>query len=325
LQWLSKSSDTKLSNAVRSLLQKGPNATDYTMLDTLLQGLEVNDYGNHAKIPIIFLSKYHETCVVVRNAQELSKSFEEGAEHGQLDENSLELVKENLHFLESEASKRLSELLCDVSFNEQSSFWLPLLGQLESYVYRRPPVVTASDSRRILRRIEEITTSWNRDTFLPSVMPEWEQVREAIVNVFHTWINFGKVNVFTGDNKKFEIKGDQYMSLRASIAVLPSPELLGNVDWVDNIKNVITEDHLKSVYNKTRKETANNKMKNEGESGLVPRMRWALAENLAYSLGVAHRKYQKTNLEELKMKSEARSTNTTAKQSRRRPLKHQRT
>jgi hypothetical protein len=49
---------------------------------------------------------------------------------------------------------------------------------------------------------------------------------------------------------------------------------------------------LKSVYNIARKKAFNYKSSTEGESGLVPRMRWALAENLACSLGVAHREQQ---------------------------------
>ena len=305
LQWLSKCNDqgSKLSNAIRALLQQGPHATDYTMLDTLLQGLNVVG-GERNSLPlrktmprrnndgpIVFLSNYHETCVVLRNAEDLNSSIETNTP--QLDEHSLKLAKGNLHFLEAEASKRLAELLCNVSCNEHPSFWLPLLTQLEPFVYRRPPVITASDSRRVLRRIEEISTSWNKDDFLPPVMPPWEQVQIAIISIFQTWqLKNNTQTVSAGPQHSFVIKGDQYVSLRDSIPILPSPELLGNIDFVDNIESVITEEHLKSVYNKARKKAFNYKSSTEGESGLVPRMRWALAENLACSLGVAHREQQ---------------------------------
>ena len=337
LQWLSRCDpdQKKLANAVRSLLRQGPTATDYTMLDTLLQGLGVEGgrttmdttgtgrgtgTGRERVVfsPIAFLSKYHEACVVIRNAEELNAGRCNREEHGNpLDARSRALVKENLHFLESEATKRLADLLCDVSFEEHPAFWLPILTQLEPFVYRRPPVVTASDSRRVLRRIEEISTSWKKDDFLPPVMPPWEQVLEAIVSIFHTWSlknNNNHVFITGAGSSTFEIKGDQYVSLRDSIPILPAPTLLGHVDWVENIEKVITEEHLKSVYNKARKEALENKEKNEGESGLVPRMRWALAENLACSLGVAHREQRSTA-------TAAAPVGVTAA---RRPLKHPR-
>ena len=121
------------------------------------------------------------------------------------------------------------------------------------------------------------------------MLPPWEEVQVAITNIFRTW-------ELRDDKKKanhtFEIKGDQYISLRGSIPILPSPELLGNIDWVDNIESVITEERLKLAYNMSKKRATDYKNKTEGDdgddSGLVPRMRWALAENISMSLGAAH-------------------------------------
>jgi hypothetical protein len=311
LQWLSRCKDhTKLSEAVRSLLSRGPNATDYTALDTLLQGLGIHENDGDALStsvagtdtpaarqtsallsgPIAFLSRYHETCVVIRNAEELRNALN-GNDATMLDERGLGLATENLHFLESEAAKRISELLCDASLEEHPMFWLPLLAQLEPYVYRRPTVISASHGRRVLRRIEEISTSWRKDDFLPPVLPAWEQVRCAIVDVFQTWKLKGDPNgpgVFTGTNRTFEIKGDQYVSLCGSIPMLPTPESLSNANWVDNVEKVIKEEDLEKAYNETKQEASEYKKRTEGESGLVPRIRWALAENLSCSLGVAH-------------------------------------
>jgi len=304
LQWLSRCPNkTKLLDAVRSLLKQGPRATDYTTLDTLLQSLsggdkDDDDDDNARKVmndgAIQFLSRYHETCVVMKNAEELRVALESEDATSELDERGLEQARGNLHYLKSEAAKRLCNLLCDISLNQHPSFWLPLLEQLEPYVYCRPPVVTASHSRRVLRRIEEISTSWRKDDFLPPVLPPWEEVQVAITNIFRTWeLRDDKNNGREEEaNHTFEIKGDQYISLRGSIPILPSPELLGNIDWVDNIESVITEETLKLAYNMSKKRATDYKNKTEGDdgddSGLVPRMRWALAENISMSLGAAH-------------------------------------
>ena len=278
--------------------------------------------SNATSDPIIFLSRYHETCVVIQNAEELRTALSSDSAN-QLDEHGLGLATQNLHFLESEAAKRITELLCDISIEEHPSFWLPLLQQLEPYAYRRPSVVSASQSRRVLRRIEEISTSWRKDDFLPPVMPAWEQIRQAIIDIFQTWklIDFKRgnlKNVFTGTNGTFEIQGDQYVSLRGAIPILPSPERMGNKDWVDNIEQVITEEDVQTMYEQVRSETLTIKKNTEGESGLVPRMRWALAENLACSLGIAHQEQKKNSGNGMVKGSGER------KKGGARPLKHQR-
>mgnify|MGYP006104262377 CR=1 FL=1 len=246
---------------------------------------------------------------MIQNAEELRTALSSDSAN-QLDEHGLDRATQNLHFLESEAAKRITELLCDISIEEHPSFWLPLLQQLEPYAYRRPSVVSASQSRRVLRRIEEISTSWRKDDFLPPVMPAWEQIRQAIIDIFQTWKLKKNTNVFTGTNGTFEIQGDQYVSLRGAIPILPSPERLGNKNWVDNIEQVITEEDVQTMYEQVRSETLNIKKNTEGESGLVPRMRWALAENLACSLGIAHQEQKKNSGE--------------GKKGGARPLKHQR-
>ena len=333
LLWLSRCEDpSRLTDAVRSLLSRGPSCTDYTTLDTLVHGLEgsINDETSEhqsvspdpampasatsvaklksavgAKIsqPVAFLSRYHEACVVLKNAQDLRREIEADAELRQsqeqgsaapLDERASQLAKGNLRFLEAEAAGRLSELLCSTSLDDNTSFWVPLLERLEPLLHRRPPVVSAAHSRRVLAKIEEVTSSWRRDDYLPMTLPPWGDVQAALTSVMQTWLP-SQDDINTGRRcRNFPVSAGEYVSLRGVVTLLPPLEMLevggqgGGFVVDDWAKTNISRECIAKAYNQELGRSLRRKEIWDGAAGLMPRTRWGLTENLAASLGEAH-------------------------------------
>ena len=335
LQWLTRCEDpARLTTAVQSILSRGPSHTAYTTLDTLVHGLEgsidensplqsvsnvYSELYSESEVskskepqatvkvsqPVAFLSRYHEACVVLKNAKDLRREIEaseddqqsrdavpESATPYMLDERQLMLARGNLRYLEAEAAGRLSELLCSQALDDNPTFWVPLLEFLEPLVRLRPPVVSAAHSRRILATIEEVTSSWRRDDYLPVILPPWREVQAAVFNIMITW-PVSKNDLDSGRKRReFPISAGEYMTLKGMIPLLPTIEELGaesisgaDLDWA---LMSITEASVEKAYNLNLGKSLRRKEMWDGEAGLMPRMRWALTENLAASLGEAH-------------------------------------
>ena len=328
-----------LTAVVRSLLARGPAGTDYNTLDTLVQGLEgnIDDGQKHwssvgpgpgmsatatsgaeamagatVSQPVAFLSRYHEACVVLKNGQDLRREIKADAElrhrqrQGQasataaaLDERAAELAKGNLRYLEAEAAGRLSELLCSQSLDDNTTFWVPLLEHLEPLLHLRPPVVSAAHSRRVMAKIEEVTSSWRRDDYLPVLLPPWGEVQVALGNIMQTWSPRQEDGGAGRQSRDFPVSAGEYVTLRGVLPVLPVLERLevggtgGEGEGGDAVpenwaKAGITRANVAKAYNQELGRSLRRKEVWDGAAGLMPRMRWALTQNLAASLGEAH-------------------------------------
>ena len=265
--------------------------------------------------PVAFLSRYHEACIVLKNSQDLRREIEDDAKLRQrydvggsgndavaaatvLDERASELAKCNLRYLEAEAASRLAELLCSQSLDDNPTFWVPLLEHLEPLLHLRPPVVSAAHSRRVLAKLEEVTSSWRRDDYLPVLLPPWGEVQMALASILQTW-SPSQDDIDTGRRSRdFPVSAGEYVTLRGLVPLLPPLERLelgdvfevgGGTDGVKNWAEAgITRACVAKAYNQELGRSLRRKEIWDGAVGLMPRMRWVLTKNLAASLGEAH-------------------------------------